>query len=312
MRGVDIKLGIRYAAHYLRKLVSMNMQRRTVVSEYELLEQALEDFQRKSGLSLVFGGIASADGVQVTALRGQLTGTLAGLHVRTSRGLGGRVIAERRPQLTSHYGKSRSITHDYDRAVLGEGVRSLIAVPVELEGEMRAVLYGGQRSDAPVGEVSLVPAERAAAELRRKFAARDAVRRAREQAAQAREAVTKPIPLPNTHLERLRQGYAELRAIGAEVTDAQLRQRLAELEHQLIGIAHPGFGAETTDRPTLSPRELDVLGYVALGWRNADIASSLGLTQSTVKSYLGSVMHKLGQPSRVAAVAAARRAGLLP
>lgn len=183
----------------------MNMQRRSVVSEYELLEQALEEFQRRSGLSLVFGGIASEDGVQVTALRGQLTGTMAGLHVRTERGLGGRVIAERRPQLTTHYGKSRSITHDYDRAVLGEGVRSLLAVPVEVDGAMRAVLYGGQRADAPVGDVSIVPAERAAAELRRKLAARDAVRRAREQAELARAAETKPILLPIAQLEQLRK-----------------------------------------------------------------------------------------------------------
>lgn len=290
----------------------MNMQRRSVVSEYELLEQALEEFQRRSGLSLVFGGIASEDGVQVTALRGQLTGTMAGLHVRTERGLGGRVIAERRPQLTTHYGKSRSITHDYDRAVLGEGVRSLLAVPVEVDGAMRAVLYGGQRADAPVGDVSIVPAERAAAELRRKLAARDAVRRAREQAELARAAETKPIPLPIAQLEQLRESYAELRAISADVTDAQLRHRLEALEHQLLGIAHPEFGADSADRPTLSPRELDVLGYVALGWRNAPIAEALGLTQSTVKSYLGSVMQKLGQPSRSAAVTAARRAGLLP
>jgi DNA-binding NarL/FixJ family response regulator len=64
--------------------------------------------------------------------------------------------------------------------------------------------------------------------------------------------------------------------------------------------------------PPLSPRELDVLSQVALGKQNGTVARQLGLTESTVKSYLSSAMRKLKAGSRYEAVVAARRAGLLP
>ncbi|WP_019619301.1 LuxR C-terminal-related transcriptional regulator [Gulosibacter faecalis] len=289
------------------------MQRSSVLSEYELLERSLDELKRDGAFPFVFGGMASDEGVQVTALRGQITGTMAGLHVRTTRGLGGRVIAERRPKLTTHYGRSRAITHDYDRAVLGEGVRSLIAVPIEVEGAMRGVIYGASRTDAPLGPVVLGSAERTAAELARRLRARDQVVRARERAADAaRVTMRAAAPITATQLELLRSSYAELRAISADVGDDALRLRLEALERRLVGIAHPELDAPRAARGPLSPRELDVLGYVALGWRNAEIGAELGLTESTVKSYLGSVLRKLGEHSRAAAVAAARREGLLP
>ena len=45
---------------------------------------------------------------------------------------------------------------------------------------------------------------------------------------------------------------------------------------------------------------------------NAEIATSLDLREGTVKSYLQSAMAKLDASTRHAAVATARRAGLLP
>jgi DNA-binding NarL/FixJ family response regulator len=63
---------------------------------------------------------------------------------------------------------------------------------------------------------------------------------------------------------------------------------------------------------SLSPRELDMLAHVALGKRNGQIASQLGLTEATVKSYISTAMRKLNASSRYEAVIAARRAGLMP
>jgi DNA-binding CsgD family transcriptional regulator len=62
----------------------------------------------------------------------------------------------------------------------------------------------------------------------------------------------------------------------------------------------------------LSPREVDVLACVALGATNADVAERLGLRPETVKGYLRSAMRKLGARTRLQAVIAARRSGLLP
>jgi LuxR family transcriptional regulator, regulator of acetate metabolism len=62
----------------------------------------------------------------------------------------------------------------------------------------------------------------------------------------------------------------------------------------------------------LAPREVDVIACVASGATNAVAGERLGLRPETVKSYLRSAMRKLGAHTRLEAVVAARRAGLLP
>lgn len=61
----------------------------------------------------------------------------------------------------------------------------------------------------------------------------------------------------------------------------------------------------------LSARELEVLTLVADGQSNTDIAARLHLSETTVKSHLAHIYPKLGVASRTAAVAAARRGGLI-
>ena len=62
----------------------------------------------------------------------------------------------------------------------------------------------------------------------------------------------------------------------------------------------------------LSRRELDVLACVAQGKTNIETAADMGIGAETVKSYLRSVMRKLGAHTRYEAVNAARRIGALP
>jgi DNA-binding CsgD family transcriptional regulator len=57
---------------------------------------------------------------------------------------------------------------------------------------------------------------------------------------------------------------------------------------------------------------VDVLACVAAGATNGGAAARLGLRPETVKGYLRSAMRKLGAHTRLEAVVAARRAGLLP
>lgn len=83
------------------------------------------------------------------------------------------------------------------------------------------------------------------------------------------------------------------------------------------GDARAAGGTGTAQAPAapaapLSPRELDVLVCVASGATNGAAAAALGLRPETVKSYLRSAMRKLGAHTRLEAVVAARRAGLLP
>ena len=58
---------------------------------------------------------------------------------------------------------------------------------------------------------------------------------------------------------------------------------------------------------TLSTRETDVLGLLSGGHRVSDIADTLGVSESTVRTQVKSMRRKLGVDSQLAAVAVARR-----
>jgi LuxR family maltose regulon positive regulatory protein len=62
---------------------------------------------------------------------------------------------------------------------------------------------------------------------------------------------------------------------------------------------------------TLTARELEVLGLVAMGRSNSQIAAELFVTVGTVKSHLHTISGKLGAANRVEAVARGRELGLL-
>ncbi|MCI9887499.1 response regulator transcription factor [Micrococcales bacterium 31B] len=64
-------------------------------------------------------------------------------------------------------------------------------------------------------------------------------------------------------------------------------------------------------RPRLTERERDVLGQLATGASNREMAQSLFVSEATIKSHLVHIFAKLGVDNRARAVHAAREAGLL-
>ncbi|MFF9350830.1 response regulator [Streptomyces sp. NPDC014734] len=65
-------------------------------------------------------------------------------------------------------------------------------------------------------------------------------------------------------------------------------------------------------RPTLTERELDILGQLSHGLGNRDIARALFISEATVKTHLGRIYDKLGVDTRAGAVAVAKEQRLLP
>ncbi|MBK6885491.1 MAG: response regulator transcription factor [Tetrasphaera sp.] len=86
-------------------------------------------------------------------------------------------------------------------------------------------------------------------------------------------------------------------ADGETVLSARLTQRVVDTMR--------------TRRAGLSEREIEVLGLVAVGRSNREIARELLVSEATVKTHLNHAFGKLGVDNRTAAVAAARSAGLI-
>jgi DNA-binding NarL/FixJ family response regulator len=276
-------------------------------SDDDLLKAAVVELAASGHFAVAFGGFAHRGGVTITSINGNRGDSLTGLRVETDRGLGGRAMSEGRPRVTTDYKASPHITHDYDEAVLGEGIRSLFAVPLIVDRATRGVIYGGVHDDVEVGGVLAGPAIRVAQDLARELSVRAEVER--RLLSVHDEAQTDAGRLTAAQLASLREGVAELRGIASSVPDdPALRARLVAVEQRLSALGSP-----TPSRPAiaLAPRERDVLGYVSIGWSNAQIARELGLADSTVKAYLGSAMEKLGARTRFQAVQLARQAGVL-
>ena len=64
-------------------------------------------------------------------------------------------------------------------------------------------------------------------------------------------------------------------------------------------------------RPRLTERELDVLGHLATGASNKEMARALFVTEATIKSHLVHIFTKLDVDSRARAIHVAREAGLI-
>jgi len=70
-------------------------------------------------------------------------------------------------------------------------------------------------------------------------------------------------------------------------------------------------GVGALDGESLTPRELDVLRWLALGLPNKGIATRLGISDQTVKFHVAAIIGKLGAVNRTDAVRRAVRRGLI-
>ncbi|MFF2410956.1 response regulator transcription factor [Streptomyces sp. NPDC058092] len=271
------------------------------------MQAALLRLRRTSGLPVAFGGMLSdSRHARIAELNGAQTTALRGLVISAGSGLGGKSIALSRPCAVTDYRSSRHISHEYDLAVAAEGLRSVVAVPVVVRRTVRGVLYGALRAPVTLGDRTFDAAMAAARDVEQALVVRDEVQ---QLLAVTREQVTDPRAAPEAW-EDVREAHRELRALVPKVVDPALRDDLLAVCGLLASAA--GTRAPKPRGVHLAPREVDVLACVAAGATNAVAAERLGLRPETVKGYLRSAMRKLGAHTRLEAVVAARRAGLLP
>ena len=111
-------------------------------------------------------------------------------------------------------------------------------------------------------------------------------------------------------------GYLQKNVVTDQLCEAliQISNGEAVIPQAFIGKILQEFSRNVTPADkqpeTLSPRELEVLGYVAKGMSNKEIAKELFLSENTVKIHLRNILDKLHLNNRVQATAYAIRKGL--
>ena len=106
----------------------------------------------------------------------------------------------------------------------------------------------------------------------------------------------------------LRRAFEDLQGLGARPAAAIVGRRLRE--RGVRGLRR-GPRASTRDNPAgLTAREVEVLGLVGQGLRNADIAARLFVSEKTVGHHVSAILRKLGVRTRGEASAEAQRVGV--
>ncbi|WP_293768874.1 acetate metabolism transcriptional regulator RamA [uncultured Corynebacterium sp.] len=269
----------------------------------EAVRTALSSLKNATGIPVTMYGTLLADNrLQITQWVGLRTPALQNLIIDAGVGVGGRVVSTRRAVGVTDYTRANTISHENDRAMQDEGLHSVVAVPVIVQREIRGVLYVGVHSPVRLGDKVIEEVTMTARSLEQDLAVNSAMRRADG----AKGSAARGNAMNGAEWEQIRSTHSKLRMLANRVEDDDLRKELEALCDQMVS---PVRVKQSTK---LSARELDVLSCVALGHTNVEAAEEMGIGAETVKSYLRSVMRKLGAHTRYEAVNAARRIGALP
>ncbi len=119
----------------------------------EVVADAVATARRLTGADAAFAAVASAsDGYDMTALEALEDPRWSQMRIRRGRGLGGKVLVERRPCVAADYLEETTITGDYRVVVGAEGLRGIACVPVPGPDGVAALLYIGDRRVGAPGD----------------------------------------------------------------------------------------------------------------------------------------------------------------
>lgn len=281
----------------------MEIQR--VRDDEDAVRSALASLKTATGIPVtMYATVLSDNRLQISHWIGLRTPALHKLVIDEGVGVGGRVLQLRRPVGVSDYMRATVITHDLDALIQDEGLHSVVAVPVFVQREIRGVLYVGVHSPVRLGDKVIEEVTMTARVLEQDLAVNAASRRS--EGVRGGTASKQGRMMNGAEWEQIRSTHSKLRMLANRIEQDDIRAELEELCDQMVA---PVRVKQTTK---LSARELDVLSCVALGHTNVEAAEEMGIGAETVKSYLRSVMRKLGAHTRYEAVNAARRIGALP
>jgi two-component system NarL family response regulator len=194
-----------------------------------------------------------------------------------------------------------------DHALLRTGVANIIAQEADLrvvaeaaDGREAVEAYARHRPDVTLLDLRMPVMEGV-----------EAVRRIREIDPQARVIVLTTYDTDDDIARALKAGAKAyvLKDISAAALISCIHDVLAGKTYLAPSAA--AKLAEGVTRVQLTPRELTALRFMADGKSNKEIASSLEISERTVKSHLGHLFEKLGVTSRTEAVRVAARRGLV-
>ena len=279
------------------------MESHRLKDDEESVRAALSSLKTATGIPVtMYATLLPDNRLQITQWVGLRTPALQNLIIDSGVGVGGRVVSTRRAVGVSDYTRGTTISHENDRVIQDEGLHSIVAVPVTVQREIRGVLYVGVHSPVRLGDKVIEEVTMTARTLEQDLAVNSAMRRADG----AKGGAARGHVMNGAEWEQVRSTHSKLRMLANRVEDEELRKELETLCDQMVS---PVRVKQSTK---LSARELDVLSCVALGHTNVEAAEEMGIGAETVKSYLRSVMRKLGAHTRYEAVNAARRIGALP
>ena len=107
----------------------------------------------------------------------------------------------------------------------------------------------------------------------------------------------------------VRAGVEALRSMGA---DATVRALLRDMHGQGKPLPRGPRPSSRANPAGLTARELEVLGLLAGGLSNGEIAARLFMSEKTASHHVSAILRKLGEPTRARAAAAAVRLGIGP
>lgn len=280
------------------------MEAHRIKDDDEAVRAALSSLKTATGIPVtMYGTLLPDNRLQITQWVGLRTPALQNLTVDAGVGVGGRVVKSRRAVGVSDYLRAKTISHENDRLIQDEGLHSIVAVPVIVQREIRGVLYVGVHSPVRLGDKVIEEVTMTARCLEQDLAVNSVLRRTdggKSGAGRSGHVMN------GAEWEQVRSTHSKLRMLANRVAEDDIRKELETLCDQMVS---PVRVKQSTK---LSARELDVLSCVALGHTNVEAAEEMGIGAETVKSYLRSVMRKLGAHTRYEAVNAARRIGALP